>query len=178
MIENRANRFDEAPGRPLWLITLADLALLLVGFFVLIQSRQLDHRALAEGLRAGFGVTAPVRAAPEPMPLSIAAMLDFAPGGAALPSSPDSLAAWARTALRDPRVTLTIAGSTDGTAEDVDPLTRNGAVLAADRARAVAAALSSVVPPDRLLIRTSGRPQGRRVSLSLGYAGIASRSVP
>lgn len=168
--------FDDAPARPLWLVTLADLALLLVGFFVLVQSRQLDHRALAEGLRAGFGVTAPVPATAEPLPLSIAAMLDFAPGSAALPSSPDSLAAWARTALADPRVTLTITGSIDGTPADVDRLTRNGAVLAVDRARAIAAALSDVVPPDRLLIRTSGRPQGRRVSLSLGYAGASTRS--
>ncbi|MFZ5796341.1 MAG: flagellar motor protein MotB, partial [Pseudomonadota bacterium] len=36
-------------------MTLADLALLLVGFFVLLQaSQQLDRAALARGLRAGF----------------------------------------------------------------------------------------------------------------------------
>ncbi|WP_137788436.1 flagellar motor protein MotB [Sphingomonas sp. 3P27F8] len=45
--------FDEfparAPARPLWLMTLADLALLLVGFFVLLQANQtLDPHKLAE----------------------------------------------------------------------------------------------------------------------------------
>ncbi|MFX5817433.1 flagellar motor protein MotB, partial [Acinetobacter baumannii] len=48
---------DLTPSRPIWLMTLADLALLLVGFFVLLQaSQQLDRAALARGLRAGFGV--------------------------------------------------------------------------------------------------------------------------
>ncbi|RDE05884.1 flagellar motor protein MotB [Sphingomonas aracearum] len=171
-------RFDEAPARPLWLITLADLALLLVGFFVLIQSRQLDRQALARGLRAGFGVSAPAPATREPMPLGIAAMLNFAPGSAALPSRPDGLVAWAEAALRDPRVLLTVTGSTDGSPSDVDPLTRSAAVLAADRARAIAVALAVAVPSHRLLVRTSGRPQGRRVSLSLGYAGVPERGHP
>ena len=38
---------DPPPARPLWLWTLADLALLLVGFFVLVQAT--DRQALAKG---------------------------------------------------------------------------------------------------------------------------------
>ena len=40
---------DDKPARPIWLITLADLALLLVGFFVFIQANNhLDGRKLAQ----------------------------------------------------------------------------------------------------------------------------------
>ena len=46
---------DATAAKPLWLITLADLALLLVGFFVLVQATSLDRAALAKGLRAGPG---------------------------------------------------------------------------------------------------------------------------
>ena len=60
------DEFPESPsGRPIWLMTLADLALLLVGFFVFIQaSRHLDNQALARGIREGFGAQARVRRRP------------------------------------------------------------------------------------------------------------------
>lgn len=163
-----------AQGRPLWLMTLADLALLLVGFFVLLQAnQQLDKTALASGFRAGFGASAgasETRAPPEPMPVAAAAMLNFAPGAATLPAAPDSLIAWAREAARDPRVTLKVTGSTDGTPADVDPATRSAAVLAADRARAVAAALAPVAP-GRLLIVNAAAPSRRSVIVTLAFAG-------
>src|SRR3546814_12285360 len=96
-----AHSTDRA-GRPIWLTTLADLGLLLVGFFVFVQATQdIDKRALANGFRAGFGGE-PAPAAPEPMPVAAAAMLNFVPGSAVLPSAPAGLIAWARPATRDP----------------------------------------------------------------------------
>ena len=40
------------PTKPLWLMTLADLALLLVGFFVLVQASEQRPRAIADGVCA------------------------------------------------------------------------------------------------------------------------------
>ena len=176
-----ADAYPETPAsRPIWLMTLADLGLLLVGFFVFIQASQhLDGKALAQGIRAGFGVAAapapPSAAGSEPMPVAAAAMLDFAPGSAVLPSSPAGLIAWAREVARDPRVVLKVSGEVDGSPGDVDPVTGSGAVLAADRARAVAAALAAahVVPPTQLDIRGAGRSGHRTVTLTIGFAGNA-----
>ena len=172
--------FPEAPsGRPIWLITLADLALLLVGFFVFVQANdRLDGHALASGIRAGFGVETPPApaATPDPMPVAAAAMLDFAPGSSLLPHSPTGLVAWARDAASDPRVMLKVTGETDGSAQDVDPATGSAAVLAADRARTVAAALAAapVVAPGRLtIVNAADRPgHGRRaVFITIAFAG-------
>ncbi len=164
---------DDAPARPVWLITLADLALLLVGFFVFLQASQsLDRAALARGIREGFG--APTDAtSPAAMPVSAASLGAFAPGSAALPRAADDVIAWARDAVRDPRVTLTITGSTDGTAADVDAATGSAALLAADRARAVAAALARarIVPPNRIIITTATLPGSRRVLVTSGFTG-------
>jgi hypothetical protein len=131
---------DLTPSRPIWLMTLADLALLLVGFFVLLQaSQQLDRAALARGLRAGFGVRDAVAPSsvptPEPMAVSAGAIRGFAPGSAVLPTAPDALIGWAREATRDRRVLLRVAGAVDGSPADVDPVTGSGAVLAAVGAR-------------------------------------------
>jgi len=175
------DEFPDTPsGRPAWLITLADLALLLVGFFVFLQaSHHLDRKALADGIRAGFGVApAPLPAAqkvPDPMPLAAAAMLDFAPGSAMLPASPASLVAWAREAARDPRVTLRVTGAVDGSTADVDPASGSGAILAADRARAVAVAIAAAraVPAGRMTIVGAPKPDHghRTVLVTLGFAG-------
>jgi outer membrane protein OmpA-like peptidoglycan-associated protein len=110
------------------------------------------------------------------MPVAAAAMLDFTPGSAALPQSPASLIAWARAAAADPRVTLKVAGETDGSAADIDPASGSRAVLAADRARAVAAALAEahVVQPGRLTIVNAPDRAGkgrRAVLVTLGFAG-------
>ncbi|QNQ09332.1 flagellar motor protein MotB [Sphingomonas alpina] len=167
---------EETPGRPIWLMTLADLALLLVGFFVFVQAAQhLDQKALAKGIRDGFGAPAiaPIAATAEPMPVAAAAMLNFAPGSAALPASPAGLIAWAREVTRDPRVTLKISGGSDGSAIDVDADTGSGAVLAADRARTVAAALAraKIVAPGRMTIVNTTTANRRSVVVTLGFAG-------
>ena len=159
---------EPAASRPLWLITLADLALLLVGFFVLLQAtRQHDRGALARGMREGFGVHA---ADPAPIPVAADGIFGFAPGSAILPGSPAALIGWAREAARDPRVLLTVTGSVDGSAADVDPATRSGAILAADRARATAAVLAAAAPA-RISIATAPVPGRRAALVTLAFAG-------
>jgi hypothetical protein len=156
--------FDGEARRPLWLITLADLMLLLVGFFVFLQAnRTLDGRAIADGLRQGFGAEAA-----QPMPVDASQIGGFAPGSAALPPS-DALG-WAREAARDPRTIVRVIGGTDGTLADVDAVTGSAAILAADRARAAAALLVRAAPASRIAIEA--RPgAGRAVQLEIGFAG-------
>ena len=189
---------EPQPGRPLWLITLADLALLLVGFFVLLQATQtasdrpLAPRALAAGLREGFGSPATVpadtarsrslapsapRAVAQPtaLPVAAAGMLDFAVGSAVLPTSPDTLAAWARDAVQDPRVQITVTGSVDGSPGDVDPVTRSAAILASDRARAVAAAIAHVAP-GRVTLATSPTTGRRAAIVTQAFVGEPPRT--
>jgi flagellar motor protein MotB len=175
---------DTPAGRPVWLTTLADLGLLLVGFFVFLQATShRDPHALAKGFRAGFAQNSPAAAsaASDPMPVAAAAMLDFGTGSSVLPSSPAGIVAWARVAVRDPRVVLRISGETDGSVTDVDPATGSADLLAADRARAVAAALAQAgaIAPGRLtIVNAPDHPgRGRRaVLITMGFAG--NRQVP
>lgn len=166
---------DPTPGKPLWLITLADLALLLVGCLVLIQATQhIGGKALAKGMREGFGAH-DVEVAP--LPVAAAGILDFAPGSAALPSSPAALVAWAREAASDPRVQLTVTGSTDGSRIDRDAATGSAAILASDRARAVAAVITAVAP-DRVTIATTTRPGRRAAMVTIAFVGEPVRTSP
>lgn len=158
------------PTRPLWLVTLADLALLLVGFFVLIQASE-KPRAITDALRESFGGTRAAAA----LPVMAAGLFDFAPGAAALPASPATVIAWAREAVRDPRVALTVTGSTDGSVADVDRATGSAALLAADRARALAAALAPV--SDRITVTTNPRPGRRAAIVTLAFVGERSNPM-
>ncbi|UZK65319.1 flagellar motor protein MotB [Sphingomonas sp. M1-B02] len=154
---------EDAPARPIWLTTLADLALLLLGFFVLLQANKIDPGTLAASFRAGFDS----REAAMPVEM---ALVRFDPGSAE-PLDIFAAAAWARDAARDPRTRLRITGEIDGSVADVDPLTNSGPLLAADRARAVAALLvaSGAVSPDRIAIATAAGQ--RRAVLTLGFEG-------
>lgn len=160
---------DVAPARSAWIITLADLALLLVGFFVLLQAnRELDREELLAGLRAGFGVEELVI---PPMTVANARVEGFAAGDSY--ADTDGAIAWAISAARDPRTQITITGST-APGDDVDPITGSSAILAADRARFVAAALieARAIDPQRITLFT--QPGRRRaVTLSVGFAGDA-----
>ncbi|MEG3181761.1 flagellar motor protein MotB [Sphingomonas sp. LT1P40] len=168
---------DIAPAKSVWLITLADLALLLVGFFVFMQAnRSLDRQALVTGLRSGFGIE---EVAVPPMAVATARLDGFAAGSAVLPDA-SGIIGWARDAARDARTQITITGSTDVNAQtgsaDIDPATGSAAILAADRARTVAATLvrSGAVDPRRIVIRIE--PGKRRaVTLSVGFAGDTHR---
>jgi hypothetical protein len=158
---------DDEPARAPWLVTLADLSLLLVGFFVFLQATQVDPMKLAAGIRSGFGAS---EAGLAPMPVDLATATGFAPGSA-LPADIASALEWARTAARDPRTRLRVTGEVDGSPADVDPATGSGPILAADRARAVAALLirQHAIDPARIVIST-GRGQ-RRAVLTLGFEG-------
>lgn len=160
---------EEEPGRAVWLVTLADLSLLLVGFFVFLQASQVDPAKLAAGIRSGFS-TRETASTPVPMPVDIATVTGFTPG-TPIPTETASALEWARAAARDPRTRLRITGEVDGSAADVDAATRSGPILAADRARAVAALLvrEHAIAPERIVIST-GRGQ-RRAVLTLGFEG-------
>lgn len=163
--------FDPPAGRPVWLTTLADLALLLLGFFVLVQATDGPNRArLAAALRAGFGVSAekPPVVPPSPMAMETARVAGFARGSATLPSDLVPLIGWAQAAAHDPRVRITITGSARA---DED----QAVLLAYDRARAVAGRLVSAgaVSADRIEIKAiepgvTGRAE---VTLALGFGG-------
>ena len=157
---------EEPPARPVWLTTLADLGLLLVSFFVFLHANQMDGKALAASLRAGFGTPE----APAAMPVEMAFASGFA-RGSARPGDMRTALAWARAAAADPRTRLKITGEAGGGREDVDPATGSAAILAADRARAIAAALvsSGAVSPARLVIATATGE--RRATLTIGYEG-------
>ena len=143
-----------APVRAPWLVTLADLALLLLGFLVLVQAST-NHDAVAKSLRERFGT---IDAA---VPVAAAA-IGFAPGSA-MPGDTAPLVQWGREALADPRVAVTVTGSV---APD-----EGGVLLAADRARAVVAALADAgLATDRLQLATTGAA-GRRVTLTIAFAG-------
>jgi hypothetical protein len=165
---------EDLPGRPIWLMTLADLALLIVGFFVFLQAAPpIDGRALASSIRAGFGVATPPL--PSAMPVELARVDAFTAGSAVLPPSPGVIE-WARGAARDPRTHIRSLGETDGSRADVDAATGSAAILAADRARAVAAMLvrSGAVSPARIAITTDtdgGKPGLRAVTLTIAYPG-------
>ena len=161
---------DIAPARSAWVITLADLALLLVGFFVLLQAnRDLDREELLSGLRAGFGIE---EATTPPMTVATARVDGFVPGDAYADTS--NVIACARDATRDGRTRLTITGST-APHGDVDPVTSSAALLAADRARHVAAALVEARAADPARITLVIEPGKRRaVTLSVGFAGDAN----
>jgi len=168
------------PGRPAWLVTLADLGLLLVGFFVLLQAEQSNDRgAITRALRDTFGGTA-LPAAVQPLPVAAAAVDGFSAGDSRLPQFPAALIRWAREQGQDDRTVLTVVGSTDGSDADVDPATGSASLLAVDRARAVAGALADAIPGVRLSIGiaadTAG-PHRRMVQVSLGFAGVRQDSA-
>jgi flagellar motor protein MotB len=153
-------------GRPLWLITLVDLSLLLVGFFVFLQAtgaKSERHQAAVEAsIREAFGGDAAQR-------LSVDAnvVTGFAAGGADLPPGFADLAAWAREALADPRTRLIVTGYADGST--VDRIDSSGLALAGLRADRVSAELARTIPADRIRSGAAVAPGMRRVTLTISY---------
>lgn len=152
------------PRQSPWLMTLADLSLLLVGFFVFMQATALKSQpkqaAISAGIREAFGGAADVRLAVEANVIS-----GFAPTSAALPRDADAIVIWARDALADPRTKLIVTGY-------ADPAERGGGstlALAGRRADAVVAAFGDTVPADRILLAAAVMPDARRVTLVISY---------
>lgn len=164
-------------GRPLWLVTLADLSLLLVGFFVFVQATshqdQARRAAIAAGIRDAFG-GAPV-VAPSPRIAVDANILGgFASGSAALPGDPRPLATWAVESARDPRTSLIVTGYADGS--DADRQNGSALALAAGRAAAVVATLEPLIARERIRVAAAlapaplrGRADARRVTVTISY---------
>ena len=152
------------PGRPLWLITLADLSLLLVGFFVFLQAtahkEEKQQDAIQAGIRQAFG------GEPEPR-IAVDANLiaGFEAGSAELPRGSARVVGWSRDALADPRTRLLVTGYADGSAED----RREGSALALAALRADAVAAMLAIPADRLRVDASVAPGARRVTLTISY---------
>jgi flagellar motor protein MotB len=167
------------PARPIWLMTLADLALLLVGFFVFIQAvaRQDEaaRAAVSASIRGAFGGDADIAAPDVAVDANI--MPGFAPGSAALPRSPAALLDWTVTGARDGRTRVLVTGFADGSAADVDD--RGSALaLASARAAAIAAAIEARgdIAGDRIRIAASlapeqqrGKPAARRVTVTISF---------
>lgn len=155
---------EDEPRRPIWLVTLADVMMLLVGFFVFLQANpRVDAATLGTALREGFGLPADA-----PIALEANVIQGFAIGSATLP--PHDVAGWVRAVTNDPRTTIRVIGGTDGSPNDVDASTGSAAILAVDRARAVAAAIAADVPAGRIAIDV--RPgAGRAVQLTVSYDG-------
>lgn len=149
-----------------WLMTLADLSLLLVGFFVFMQATaqksQPKQAAISAGIREAFGGEAEVRLAVEANVIS-----GFALASASLPRDAGAVTIWARDALADPRTKLIVTGYADGS-----PADRSGGsalALAGQRADAVVAAFGKTVPAQRIHLAAAVAPNARRVTLVISY---------
>ena len=124
-------------GRQRWALSFADLCLLLLGFFVLLQARP-DGRRLSAGLRAAF-----VKQAGTAYEQPAGAM--FEPGEAIL--RPSARAALRALAGKDVSITLVSRGTDPGTQRF------DAWELAAARAAATARAIGEGgVPQDRVAI--------------------------
>ena len=170
-----ADRFAADANHPIWLMTLADLGLLLLGFFVLVLATAPSERAgLAQGLRDGFDAQQAELETPRevpPMPLEMSRLKGFANGAARSSSALAPIIAWSRSAAADPRVAITITGKAG--AGDVDRTTGSAALLAADRARGVAEQLlaAGAARPDQLVIATEADAAMGEVVLRTGFVG-------
>lgn len=154
-----------APARPLWLITLADLSLLLVGCFVFVQATaqkpNRDRAAISASIRDAFGGDGEARIAVE------ANALRFVTGSAETSTDTAAVIDWAKDALADPRTRLIVTGYADGT--PADAIGGSGLALAAARADAVVDALDGAVPADRLRTGATIAPGASRVTLTISY---------
>lgn len=144
------------PGKPLWLVTLADLSLLLVGFFVFLQATAhkpaREKAAISGGIREAFGGDPATRLAVDANAVAFAAR-------SAVPPDLTAIRLWAKDALADPRTKLVVTGYADAT-EDL--------ALAGARADAVLAELGDI-PADRIRAGAARLPDARRATLIISY---------
>lgn len=119
-------------SRQRWALSFADICLLMLGFFVILQARQVDHGKLAGGLRDAFHGVGPAPGRTEP-----AASL-FYPGEALLrPDGRARLVALSSHAMRDHHAIRLESRGSDPAGSRLDRWE-----LAAARTAAVARALA------------------------------------
>jgi flagellar motor protein MotB len=166
---------------PLWLMTLADLALLLVGCFALLQATsrlgEKDRTQIVAGLRSAFGGSELQMEEEASVAVGINRVGGFAPGSDQSSGDHAALIDWVRANMTDGRTLLDIIGHADGSA--ADRIDGSAVSLAARRAATVAAMIerSGALPRDRLLITVDmpaeDRPADasrRRVDIRIIYA--------
>ena len=153
------------PARtPRWALSFADLCLVLLAFFVMLQARGGDRAKIAQGIRAAFGNDARVSSG------SIyAARLLFEPGEAVLkPAGRARFEALGRKTAATGQ-SIRIVG------EGMDPAGRrfDGWELAAARTAAIARALrAGGMSEERIEVvmpEMAGRAIGQRISVSAPY---------
>lgn len=151
--------------RARWAISFADLALLLLGFFVLLQASGHKSRAVIAGVGAQFGAK-PMRAEAELKAADI-----FVPGEAMLtPSGAVRVTALGRRFALEGTVELASVGQDSGT-QRFDSWD-----LAAARLGAVARTLKDTgILQDKLLIRglDQGADRGREQIIRIGPGALA-----
>jgi flagellar motor protein MotB len=135
-----------------WAVSFADLCLLLLGFFILLQARP-DNHQLAKGFRASFAPTRPLVEAP-------AATL-FQPGEAMLSPSGQYFVSDFRARAGTRKILIASSG-TDRRSARFD-----GWELAAARAAALARALASQGVPEARITLQMDRTNGGQQQLSL-----------
>lgn len=153
----------KAPPAPRWALSLADLALLLLGFFILLHASAVEKTRVADSIRGAFGAAAPDASASLAAP---AAQL-FEPGEARLTTAAHARlrALGAKAAKADKRVAIESAGK--------DPATHrfDGWELAAARVAAAARAVEAGGLPEQSIAismpssRSEQRPGGHRLSV-------------
>lgn len=166
---------------PLWLTTLADLALLLVGCFALLQATsrlgEKDRTQIVAGLRSAFGGSELEMAPAASVAVGINRVGGFAPGSDRTAGDQAALIDWIRANMTDSRTLLDITGQVDGSA--ADRIDGSAVSLAARRAAAVAALIerSGTLSADRLLVSVGtpavdrpGDAARRRVDIRIIYA--------
>lgn len=149
-----------------WVLSFADLALLLVAFFVMMQAQVSDRLKMAAGIRGAFGGEGE-GAGSQATILGITASAIFEPDEAILkPAEAARLKAIGAQAARAKKRVLVASQGRDGQSARLDSWE-----LAAARTTAVARAIRSGGVPDAMIeiaippMRASEPARGQRISI-------------
>lgn len=155
--------------RARWVMTLADLFMLLVGFFVMLHAAEARHQtsAMTAAVKRALGVKV-ARGQPERVALDANALTGFSAGDAALPAAVWPVAQWLRQAAADPRSRVLVTGHSDDREAD---RSTGGLMVAAARADSVARAIvkTGAVPASRIDLAASAGGADRRVDITISF---------